>query len=154
MTAKEQLLQEIQNSPEVLIQEVLDFFLFTKNRRFHNSEPEIEEKQITSQPIREFAQELMQDATPEELSKLLADNARNAALLDTIEALPDPQKWQIYQTLSAKFAPHSAEAKAILRLTDQDDPSKWITSIGEDEQVDEKALNAWLEKKGYQKANV
>ena len=46
MTAKEQLLQEIQNSPELLIQEVLDFFLFTKNRRFRNSETEIKEKQI------------------------------------------------------------------------------------------------------------
>ncbi|BBC27183.1 hypothetical protein [Pseudanabaena sp. ABRG5-3] len=75
-------------------------------------------------------------------------------LLATIEALPDPQKWQIYQTLSAKFSPHSAEAKAISRLPDQDDSSKWITSIEEDELVDEQALNAWLEKKGYQKANV
>jgi len=49
---------------------------------------------------------------------------------------------------------HSSEAKAISRLADQDDPSKWITSIEEDEQIDEQALNAWLEKKGYQKANV
>jgi len=56
--------------------------------------------------------------------------------------------------LKARNYPHSAEAKAISRLPDQDDPTKWITSIGEDEQVDEKALNAWLEKKGYQKANV
>ena len=56
--------------------------------------------------------------------------------------------------LSAKFAPHSAEAKAISRLPDQDDPSKWITSIEEDEPIDEQALNTWLEKKGYQKANV
>ena len=55
---------------------------------------------------------------------------------------------------SGKFAPHSAEAKAISRLPDQDDPSKWITSIEEDEPIDEPALNAWLEKKGYQKANV
>jgi hypothetical protein len=84
MTAKEQLLQEIQHSPETLIKEVLDFLLFAKSRNY----------------------------------------------------------------------PHSAEAKAISRLPDQDDPTKWITSIGEDEQVDEKALNAWLEKKGYQKANV
>jgi hypothetical protein len=56
--------------------------------------------------------------------------------------------------LPNKFAPHSAEAKAISRLPDQDDPSKWITSIEEDEPIDEPALNAWLEKKGYQKANV
>ena len=77
-----------------------------------------------------------------------------AVLLAAIEALPDPQKWLIYQTLSAKFTAHSAEAKAISRLPDQDDPSKWITSIEEDEPIDEQALNAWLEKKGYQKANV
>jgi len=77
MTAKEQLLQEIQNSPELLIQEVLDFFLFTKNRRFRNSEPETTDKQIPQQPIWEFAQELMQDAPPEELAKLPADSARN-----------------------------------------------------------------------------
>ena len=84
MNAKEQLLQEIQHSPEALIKEVLDFLLFAKSRNY----------------------------------------------------------------------PHSAEAKAILRLTDQDDPNKWITSIEEDESIDEPALNAWLEKKGYQKANV
>ncbi|GBO53186.1 hypothetical protein APA_1093 [Pseudanabaena sp. lw0831] len=154
MTAKEQLLQEIQRSPEILIQEVLDFFLFTRSRRFNYSEPEIIEEQATNQPIWEFAQELMQDAPPEELSKLPADSDRNATLLATIEALPDLQKWQIYQTLSVKFAPHSAEAKAISRLPDQDDPTKWITSIEEEEPIDEQALNAWLEKKGYQKANV
>jgi hypothetical protein len=84
MTAKEQLLREIQYSPESLIKEVLDFLLFTRSRNY----------------------------------------------------------------------PHSAEAKAISRLPDQADPSKWITSIEEDEPIDETALNAWLEKKGYQKANV
>ena len=84
MTVREQLLQEIQYSPEALIKEVLDFLLFAKSRNY----------------------------------------------------------------------PHSAEAKAISRLPDQDDPNKWITSIEEDEPIDEPALNAWLEKKGYQKANV
>ena len=84
MTAKEQLLKEIQDSPEALIKEVLDFLLFARSRNY----------------------------------------------------------------------PHSAEAKAISRLPDQDDPSKWITSIDEDEPIDEQALNAWLEQKGYQKANV
>ncbi len=84
MTAKEQLLKEIQDSPEALIKEVLDFLLFARSRNYL----------------------------------------------------------------------HSAEAKAISRLPDQDDPSKWITSIDEDEPIDEQALNAWLEQKGYQKANV
>jgi hypothetical protein len=67
---------------------------------------------------------------------------------------PDITIQQQELTPIAKFAPHSAEAKAISRLRDQDDPSKWITSIEEDEPIDETALNAWLEKKGYQKANV
>ena len=75
-------------------------------------------------------------------------------LLATIATLSNQQKWQIYQTLSTNFVPNSAEAKAISRLPDQDDSSKWITSIEEDEQIDEQALKAWLEKKGYQKANV
>ncbi len=84
MTAKEQLLQEIQHSPEALIKEVLDFLLFARSR--------------------------------------------NHA--------------------------HSGVAKAVSVLSDQDDPSKWITSIEEEEPIDEQALNAWLRKKGYQKANV
>jgi len=75
-------------------------------------------------------------------------------LLDTIEALPAPQKWHIYQILSNQFAPQSAEAKAISRLQDQDDPSKWITSMEESEPVDEEALSLWLVQKGYQKGNV
>jgi hypothetical protein len=77
MTAKEQLLQEIQHSPELLIQEVLDFFLFTRSRRFNYSATETIEKQAIHQPIWAFAQELMQDAPPEELAKLPADSARN-----------------------------------------------------------------------------
>ena len=67
---------------------------------------------------------------------------------------PDITIQQQELTPSPKFASHSAEAKAISRLPDQDDPSKWITSIEEDEPIDEQALNAWLEKKGYRKANV
>jgi hypothetical protein len=77
MTAKEKLLQEIQYSPEPLIQEVLDFLLFTKSRHYLPSEHEASEKQETNQPIWEFAQELMQDAPPEALALLPVDSARN-----------------------------------------------------------------------------
>jgi len=77
MTAKEQLLQEIQHSPEPLIQEVLDFLLFARSRNYTFSQTEIVDKQETHQPIWEYAQELMQDAPPEELAKLPADSARN-----------------------------------------------------------------------------
>jgi hypothetical protein len=37
MTAKEQLLREIQHSPEPLIKEVLDFLLFAKSRNYPHS---------------------------------------------------------------------------------------------------------------------
>jgi hypothetical protein len=77
MTAKEKLLQEIQYSPEPLIQEVLDFLLFTKSRHYFPLEYEKSEKQEPHQPIWEFAQELMQDAPPEVLASLPVDSARN-----------------------------------------------------------------------------
>ncbi len=77
MTAKEQLLQEIQHSPETLIQEVLDFLLFARSRNYTFSQTELIDKQETHQPIWEYAQELIQDAPSEELAKLPADSARN-----------------------------------------------------------------------------
>ena len=77
MNAKEQLLEEIQHSPELLIKEVLDFLLFARSRNYPFVEPKVLETQTNKQPIWEFAQELMQDAPPEELAKLPADSARN-----------------------------------------------------------------------------
>ena len=44
-------------------------------------------------------------------------------LFALIQALPKMQKWQIYQVLGAELAPQSSEAKAIARLTDEDDDS-------------------------------
>jgi len=75
-------------------------------------------------------------------------------LLATIENLPQHQQWQLYQTLGTKLAPISAEAKAISRLSDEDDPSKWITVMEAQEEVDEEALDAWLETEGYLQNNV
>jgi hypothetical protein len=77
MNAKEQLLQEIQHSPELLIKEVLDFLLFARSRNYAFVEPKVLDQPTNQQPIWEFAQELMQDAPPEELAKLPADSARN-----------------------------------------------------------------------------
>ena len=74
--------------------------------------------------------------------------------LAAVETLPKEQKWQLYQTLGAELAPQSAEAKAIARLQDEEDPTKWITAIEDDEAVNEQELDAWLVKKNYQKANV
>ena len=75
-------------------------------------------------------------------------------LLATIETLPQDQQWQLYQTLGTKLAPISAEAKAISRLSDEDDLNKWITVMEAQEEVDEQALDAWLETEGYPQNNV
>lgn len=76
------------------------------------------------------------------------------SLLAVIQALPKTQKWKIYQALGAELTPQSAEAKAIARLDDEDDDSKWITVVHEDDEIDEEALNEWLVKRGYKKAEL
>ncbi len=43
----------------------------------------------------------------------------------------------------------SAEARAIDRLSDIDNSSRWITTIEEGEEIDETALNDWLTTRGY-----
>lgn len=43
----------------------------------------------------------------------------------------------------------SAEARAIDRLSEIDDPSRWITTIEAGEEIDETALNVWLTTRGY-----
>ena len=65
MTTKEKLLQEIEQSPELLLQEVLSFLLFTKSTRY--SQPQ--------KPIWQIAQELMADAPPEIIDQLPTDGA-------------------------------------------------------------------------------
>ncbi len=75
-------------------------------------------------------------------------------LLATIETLPQHQQWQLYQTLSTRLVPVSAEARAVSRLSDEDDPSKWIMVMEAEEEVDEQALDAWLETEGYSQNNV
>jgi len=70
-------------------------------------------------------------------------------LLATVETLSKEQKWQLYQTLGAELAPQSAEAKAIARLQDEDDPSQWITVIEADEEIDVESNLAFLKERGY-----
>jgi hypothetical protein len=77
MTAKEQLLYEIQYSPEPIIKEVLDFLLFARSRNYTLMQSKAVDQQTPQQPIWEFTQELSQDAPPEELANLPADHARN-----------------------------------------------------------------------------
>ena len=44
----------------------------------------------------------------------------------------------------------SAEEKAIERIKDLDDPSQWITTIQEGEEINEKELREWLKQRGYE----
>jgi hypothetical protein len=101
-------------------------------------------------------QVIEQVSEPSHESALLSINAQVsfANLLTLIQTLPKEQKWQVYQALGAELAPQSAEAKAIARLADEDDESMWITVVHEDDEIDEEALNEWLVKRGYKKAEV
>ena len=101
-------------------------------------------------------QVIEQVSEPSHESALLSINAQVsfANLLTLIQTLPKEQKWQVYQALGAELAPQSAEAKAIARLADEDDESQWITVVHEDDEIDEEALNEWLVKRGYKKAEV
>ena len=101
-------------------------------------------------------QVIEQVSAPSHESALLSINAQVSFvnLLTLIQTLPKEQKWQVYQALGAELAPQSAEAKAIARLADEDDESQWITVVHEDDEIDEEALNEWLVKRGYKKAEV
>lgn len=66
MTLKEQIIQELEQSPEILLEEFLDFILFTKQRR--QSIP-------TDTPIWEIAASLTQDIPAEILQQLPSDGA-------------------------------------------------------------------------------
>jgi hypothetical protein len=65
MTTKEKLLQEIEQSPENLLQEVLGFLTFTRNTRYPQPQ----------KPIWQVAQELMADVPTEVLEQLPTDGA-------------------------------------------------------------------------------
>ena len=65
MNTKELLLQEIEKSPEPLLQEVLDFLLLTRSK--HNPE--------TRKPIWQIAQDIMANVPPEIIAQLPADGA-------------------------------------------------------------------------------
>jgi hypothetical protein len=43
----------------------------------------------------------------------------------------------------------SAEEKAIERIKDLEDPSQWITTIQEGDEINEQELGEWLRKRGY-----
>ena len=71
------------------------------------------------------------------------------SILAVIQSLPKTHKWQIYQALGKELTAQSSEAKAIARLEDEDDQSKWITVIEEGEEIDVKANLDYLRQRGY-----
>lgn len=60
METREKLIEEIQKAPDDLVEEVLNFLLFTKNRQ----------TQIKTKPIWELADEIVKDIPQEVLDTL------------------------------------------------------------------------------------
>ena len=78
MTVREKLIQEIDRSSEMLLEEFLDFILFAKTRRQSESQTEIDA--TTYKPIWEIAAELLRETPPEAFANLPNDSAENHAL--------------------------------------------------------------------------
>ncbi len=74
MTTKEKLLQEIERSPDLLLEEFLDFILFAKTRRQSESNNQINEEY---RPIWEIAADLVRDIPQDILDNMPTDGAEN-----------------------------------------------------------------------------
>jgi hypothetical protein len=77
MTAREQLIQEIAQAPDFLVEEVLDFLLFSKQRREQNitvSKPTTPPEQ-KSKPIWEIFEEFTNTLPEEVISQLPVDGS-------------------------------------------------------------------------------
>ncbi len=80
---------------------------------------------------------------------------------EKMQSLPPEKQEQILdfvEFLTVKYQQEnkrkSAEERAIERLgdiDDQDNPEKWHTVVEIDEEIDEVALEKWLEKRDYKK---
>ena len=77
---------------------------------------------------------------------------------EKMKLLPTEKQAQVLdfvEFLILKYqSPKSAEQKAIERIKDLDDPDNpnlWETVVEIDEEIDENALEEWLEKRGYKK---
>jgi hypothetical protein len=79
MTTREQLIQEIEQAPDFLIEELLDFLLFAKARRnlqeTHSALMQQSEQQ--EQPIWERVAKISAQVPDEEWAKLPKDLSRN-----------------------------------------------------------------------------
>ncbi|WP_155523668.1 hypothetical protein [Nodosilinea nodulosa] len=72
------------------------------------------------------------------------------AELHTIRDFVDYLAWKHRGDEAQPLDKRSAEARAVERIKDLDDPTQWVTVIDEGEEVDEEALNHWLKARGYQ----
>jgi hypothetical protein len=110
VTPREQLLHEIENAPDFLLEEVLDFLLFTKNRR--QGSPSNESQQISIQdqsPIwesfEEFAEQLPEASIRDEIGNLVlkANQLRDQAWRNEQQAIS-----KLESLIAGKSNPESA----------------------------------------------
>ena len=69
--------------------------------------------------------------------------------LHTLKEFVDYLVWKHH--LPQSLSKSSAEARAIERIKDLADPSQWVTAVEADEEINEDALDTWLQSHGYQK---
>ena len=74
MTIKEKLIQEIDRSPDLLLEEFLDFILFAKTRRHNEAIAQVNQEY---KPIWEIAADLVRDIPQDILDNMPTDGAEN-----------------------------------------------------------------------------
>ncbi len=68
--------------------------------------------------------------------------------LHTLKEFVDYLVWKHH--LSQERSELSAEARAIERIQDLENPSQWVTVIEAEEEINEANLDTWLKSRGYQ----
>lgn len=79
-TAKEQLIQELDHTPDFVVQEVLDFLLFVKLRlkqKIRKEQPIRLEESLSLPPFLQFVEEISNQVPREEWEKLPKDLSKN-----------------------------------------------------------------------------
>lgn len=79
-SAKEQLVQELDQTPDFVVQEVLDFLLFIKVRLKHKGreeQPDSLQQSPSLPPFLQFVEEISAQIPTEEWAKLPSDLSKN-----------------------------------------------------------------------------
>ena len=79
-SAKEQLIQELDQTPDFVVQEVLDFLLFIKVRLKHKSreeQPDSSPQSPSLPPFLQFVEEISAQIPTQEWAKLPSDLSKN-----------------------------------------------------------------------------